>query len=524
MERLFTWRTLVYAYYYDHQGSRFEIGGVKIAKLDFEYKNDSEHTTPLPTQFTTLDNTYAPLGQDESYYANLLNLFGVKETKRILAAVGDMAVDLRRFEKLRSEPVVFESLMRDITGSTVTGTYARILAGDGQDSFALKYTRPSTNDLAESVILDFAVQPESFPPTNVHVLVGRNGSGKTTHLRDMALSLLGPSAGESIGTFREHADVLPDIANVVYVSFSAFDNAILPHEDSVDKYEVRYSYVGLVTSAPENETSRTFGTSHSEDHISIESRARDKIVPTRTRAPEELAEEFARSAWVVVREKSRGLWREALETLESDPIFADADVSSLAQLHHEPSFKQFAAHAKIIYGTLSSGHKIVLLTVTRLAQSVTEKSLVLIDEPEGHLHPPLLSAFIRTLSNLMSSRNGIAIVATHSPVVLQEVPRNSAWKIRRVAGVSRANRLKVESFGENIGVLTSSVFGLEVSASGFHKLLLDTAAEVRDFYLVLERFNGQIGGDGRALLLSWFANQGLPVRSFKANRDWPGYE
>jgi predicted ATP-dependent endonuclease of OLD family len=69
---------------------------------------------------------------------------------------------------------------------------------------------------------------------------------------------------------------------------------------------------------------------------------------------------------------------------------------------------------------MSSGHAIVLLTITRLVATVEEKTLVLLDEPESHLHPPLLSAFIRALSDLLYDRNGVAIIATHSPVVLQE--------------------------------------------------------------------------------------------------------
>jgi len=65
---------------------------------------------------------------------------------------------------------------------------------------------------------------------------------------------------------------------------------------------------------------------------------------------------------------------------------------------------------------MSSGHAIVLLTITRLVATVEEKTLVLIDEPESHLHPPLLSAFIRALSELLYDRNGVSIIATHSPV------------------------------------------------------------------------------------------------------------
>ena len=38
-----------------------------------------------------------------------------------------------------------------------------------------------------------------------------------------------------------------------------------------------------------------------------------------------------------------------------------------------------------IFKDLSSGHKIVLLTLTRLVEKVEEKTLVLIDEPEAHL-------------------------------------------------------------------------------------------------------------------------------------------
>jgi len=117
--------------------------------------------------------------------------------------------------------------------------------------------------------------------------------------------------------------------------------------------------------------------------------------------------------------------------------------------------------------------KIVLLTITRLVEEVEERTLVLLDEPEAHLHPPLLSAFIRSLSNLLIDRNGVAIIATHPPVVLQEVPKSCVWNIRRSESEIKVERLEIESFGENVGILTREVFGLEVTQSGFHKLLKD---------------------------------------------------
>ncbi len=100
-----------------------------------------------------------------------------------------------------------------------------------------------------------------------------------------------------------------------------------------------------------------------------------------------------------------------------------------------------------------------------------KKNFVLIDEPEIHLHPPLLSAFIRTLSDLLDNRNGVAIIATHSPVVLQEIPKSCVLKIERTGKITEAFRPNIETFGENVGVLTREVFGLEVLNSGFYDLL-----------------------------------------------------
>jgi hypothetical protein len=116
------------------------------------------------------------------------------------------------------------------------------------------------------------------------------------------------------------------------------------------------------------------------------------------------------------------------------------------------------------------------------------------------MHPPLLSAFIRALSDLLTNRNGMAIVATHSPVVLQEVPRNCVWRLQRSGDALAAERPQIETFGENVGTLTDEIFGLEVTATGFHKMLADAAAQADSYEEALARFGGQLGEEGRAIL------------------------
>jgi len=185
--------------------------------------------------------------------------------------------------------------------------------------------------------------------------------------------------------------------------------------------------------------------------------------------------------------------------LEADPLFREAYVTGLSRDEAEGALDDSAVRQ--VFQRLSAGHKVVLLTITRLVETVDERTLVLIDEPEAHLHPPLLAAFVRALSDLLVRRNGVAIIATHSPVVLQEAPRTCVWILRRSGVNSIADRPEIETFGENVGVLTREVFGLEVTQSGFHRLLERAIAEEAGGHeAVVRRFDGQLGSEAKAIV------------------------
>jgi predicted ATP-dependent endonuclease of OLD family len=160
---------------------------------------------------------------------------------------------------------------------------------------------------------------------------------------------------------------------------------------------------------------------------------------------------------------------------------------------------------------MSSGHAIAILTITQLVAKVEEKSLVLIDEPESHLHPPLLSALIRSISQLLYKQNGVAIIATHSPVVLQEIPKSCVWKLYRERISSEKLRPEIETFGENVGTLTREVFRLEVEKSGFHTLLVECVASGQTYEEILQRFGGSLGFEAKGILRAMTINRDLDV-------------
>lgn len=168
---------------------------------------------------------------------------------------------------------------------------------------------------------------------------------------------------------------------------------------------------------------------------------------------------------------------------------------------------QLSEHAANRIRRMSSGHAVVLLTITKLIDTVIEKTLVIVDEPESHLHPPLLSAFTRALSQLLYDRNGVAIIATHSPVVLQEIPRSCVWKITRVRLEASSSRPEIETFGENVGVLTREVFGLEVVKSGFHTLLIESVKTGKPYEEIVNEYGDQLGFEARAILRALVLNR-----------------
>ena len=116
-----------------------------------------------------------------------------------------------------------------------------------------------------------------------------------------------------------------------------------------------------------------------------------------------------------------------------------------------------------------------------------------------------MAAFIRALSDLLIQRNGVGIIATHSPVVLQEIPKSCVWKLRRSGREVNIERLEIESFGENVGILTSEVFGLEVTHSGFHNLLIASASKEDNFDNAVAGFDDHLGMEAKAILRSLFS-------------------
>lgn len=480
-------QTLYALKYFDENGKMHDLGGVKIGQFDWQ-KDQSR--PQIPDQFESLDGRFFSLGQDANYYEKLRDISS-DLAHAILSALNDIAADKALFLKAKNERVMGVSLMRSVNERTISGQFSRIIKGGARlTSYAFNYLGPAQlNNTFEPVELKFLVEPFSKPPTNIQIIIGRNGVGKSYFLNAMSRALVYPDeSAQKNGKFSDPNDWLEEgfdnpFSNIVSLTFSAFDDFPIIQRNRNALKGIQYANVGL----------RKLVKSKNEDG-SIE-------WITVTQEPNDLATAFIDSAKVCAFGDRSERWQRALRTLESDPIFEEAEVAGLSEIKGI----HFSREAGRLFRRLSSGHKIVLLTITKLVEEVEERTLVLMDEPEAHLHPPLLSALVRALSDLLIDRNGVAIVATHSPVILQEVPCSCVWKLWRHGGGARAERPKMETFAENAGHLTHEVFGLEVTRSGFYKMLADAIEPDDNFDDVIAKFDHKVGSEGRALINSLIA-------------------
>lgn len=475
----FSFITMFYMYLFDQKGERHEIGNVKIG---FQGQTTQQSTySTLGDRFKILPEGYFSVGQDVDYYQRISNLpESVKVS--LLEALKDIAYTPELIDFVKNEAVFKTSLLRYVSLSVIKGQFARVLEGKSPlTNFEFKFIRPAQDKISD-IELSFKVKVGEKPSTNIHAIIGRNGVGKTTILNGMieAVTSKGTSNAKfyDLEGWREDPIDNDYFSSLVSVSFSAFDPFEPPSEQPDPSKGTCYFYIGL----KKGESLKGLNDIH-EDFL------------------EALTLCFS-------QHPKRERWLKAIDTLESDENFASMELKNLAEYNDE----MLVSNARKCIKRMSSGHAVVLLTLTRLVATVEEKTLVLIDEPESHLHPPLLSAFIRALSDLLLDRNGLSIIATHSPVVLQEVPKRCVWKINRSRLSTESRRPDIETFGENVGILTREVFGLEVVKSGFHDLLVQSVKSGGTYEEIVDEYRNQLGVEARALLKALVTHRDRSVK------------
>ncbi len=177
--------------------------------------------------------------------------------------------------------------------------------------------------------------------------------------------------------------------------------------------------------------------------------------------PRILFEGLAEDLATINRLGLRDEWNTMLEQtrlLENEPSLVKA---------LEAGDEVFVKRAK----NLGSGLKTALSILTRLLASLRNGAMVLFDEPELNLHPSLLASVLRVVHDWLHRFDAYGIVATHSPIVLQEIPGKMVRVLDRVGRVPFLKTYSSEPFGQGLSEIVSDVFGIDERDKNYASVL-----------------------------------------------------
>jgi len=118
---------------------------------------------------------------------------------------------------------------------------------------------------------------------------------------------------------------------------------------------------------------------------------------------------------------------------------------------------------------------------------ITTESLLLFDEPETHLHPNSISLFVNVINRILKEYNSYAIISTHSPQIIQEVPAKDIIVIERLDNIPSIRGLDIETFGENLNTITERIFHTN-SHDEYYREFLTKLSKSNSYSKIIEMF------------------------------------
>ena len=428
----------------------------------------------LPKSFNSISNAYS-LGQSFTYYEKMSNLEG-RLGDLALRSLGDIVLDKRKQANVYKRPIWVEALIGDSRAERAIADAAQLF-DTVSESFEseLLGTWQARLPLGDGNIpLKFNFQSTDEPQSRVVALVGDNGTGKSALLASLARVAANPPPvffGTDALATRTGARV--NISRVVSISYGAFDRALSATADEEAQFAASKELVGTFYRG-----------------LQRVARAADGSTFTVLKSFDEIEDELWDALSRIKDERRRLALNEAIELVSQVTTLPE---ELLAQLNTR-------VPSRVSLEKLSSGQIAVLNILVSLVAFLEPGSLVVIDEPETHLHPPLLSALMRGIFSILDRFSSFCVVATHSAVVAQELRKSNVIVLTRFGDQTTAREPEIETFGESLGILDRYLFGMSRSTPQY-LFTLETEAQNPDSQSD-GTYEHELSGQARAILLS----------------------
>ncbi|ENM5797472.1 AAA family ATPase [Vibrio mimicus] len=111
---------------------------------------------------------------------------------------------------------------------------------------------------------------------------------------------------------------------------------------------------------------------------------------------------------------------------------------------------------------LSSGQLTFMKFAILCCLYIENGSFVLLDEPETHMHPNMISDFVGLLDEILENTGSLALIATHSAYFVREVSREQVHIFSRENDRIIITNPRLRTFGSDIDSISQFVFDEDV--------------------------------------------------------------
>lgn len=127
---------------------------------------------------------------------------------------------------------------------------------------------------------------------------------------------------------------------------------------------------------------------------------------------------------------------------------------------------------------LSTGEKYITYFLICIMSNITTDSIVYIDEPENSQHPQYVMKIMSVLDSILKDYDSKAIVATHSHLIIQGIPRYAVIHMYvDENGNNKISKLDIETFGRNFNALMHQIYNIHPSEYLYIKKIDELLAE-----------------------------------------------
>lgn len=476
----FKYETLFKLYYYRVNNSKRVrkkfIGDIKIMKKGCNITRDN-----MPLCFEKLEDSFCSLGQSVNFYKNLHECFDEKEALRILNALNDCALSEEVYMEFENEDIFNYSLLRFSEAYKALKEAKNIILDKSySNEFYFKYRNQFT-DSEQEYEIEFDFRPYSHLPNRINVLIGKNGAGKTNLLSNLASNLSGIKKNN--GFIDENQR--PQFSKYIVISYNLFDDFNSPFEFVKDRKDILKTNLCKIERSLEeikynNKSTEVYKLiSNIDENIKLlegylelkktdlESSNRNSLfsyiycglkTDSGLITLKEMKENLLKTIKNIKKKNRVEKWKSILiKTIRKDNI--------LDNMLDEGTSND-------IFDGLSSGESIMVFVISSIISNIEEESLIIFDEPEVHLHPNAVCYFMKMFNELLVQFNSYAIIATHSSLIVQEVPSRYVTILNKSEdGVTSIEKLPEEYFGENISNITNYIFDIAEHESNYKAYL-----------------------------------------------------